>query len=111
MKIGRLKKRKEFLACRAGEARRGKLFLLETLDRGAPGEGPRVGFTVTKKVGNAVVRNRVRRRLREAVRVHAADDMADGHDYVVVGKREVLGAGFAELAAELSRRVRGKGRR
>lgn len=101
----RLKKRREFLAVRAGEKRRGRLFLLEVLDRAAPAQAPGVGFTVTKKVGNAPVRNRVRRRLREAVRLHAAAAMAAGHDYVVVGRREVLGAGFSVLAAELASRV------
>ncbi|MEW9808525.1 ribonuclease P protein component [Mesorhizobium marinum] len=101
----RLRKRAEFLAVRRGEKRRGRLFLLEVLDRGddAP---PRVGFTVTKKVGNAVVRNRVRRRLKEAVRVQAAGDMRRGSDYVIVGREDVLAAPFAELGAELSRRLR-----
>ena len=102
---GRLKKRSEFLAVRRGEKRRGRLFLLEALDR-ADGEPPRFGLTVTKKVGNAVVRNRVRRRLREAMRVHAADDMATGSDYVIVGRREVLDAPFDDLKRELSRRIR-----
>lgn len=78
--------------------------MLEVLDRGdvAP---PRVGYTVTRKVGNAVVRNRVRRRLKEAVRLHAAGDMKAGHDYVIVGREDVLAAPFAQIAAELSRRI------
>lgn len=102
----RLLKRKEFLAVRRGERRRGRLFLVEVLDRGDQAE-PRVGFTVTKKVGNAVVRNRVRRRLKEAVRTHAAGDMATGSDYVIVGREDVLTAPFGQLKAELSRRIRG----
>ena len=76
------------------------------LDRG-DGKAPRVGYTVTKKVGNAVVRNRVRRRLKEAVRVHAAHDMATGNDYVIVGRDDVLSIPFDQLKAELSRRIRG----
>lgn len=103
---GRLLKRAEFLAVRGGEKRRGRLFLVEVLDRGDD-LAPRVGYTVTKKVGNAVVRNRVRRRLREAVRVHAADDMAPGNDYVIVGREDVLATPFGQLKAELSRRLRG----
>jgi len=103
---GRLKKRPEFLAVRRGEKRRGRLFLLEALDRGDDA-APRFGLTVTKKVGNAVVRNRVRRRLKEAARVHAAGDMATGSDYVIVGRREVLSASFDDLKRELSRRIRG----
>lgn len=105
---GRLRKRAEFLAVRAGEKRRGKLFLIETLDRGETETPARLGITVTKKVGNAVIRNRIRRRLREAVRVHAAGDMAAGTDYVIVGRREVLNAPFGELTTELSRRMRGR---
>ncbi len=104
---GRLRKRADFLAVRGGEKRRGRLFLLELRRRGDEGP-PRIGFTVTKKVGNAVVRNRVRRRLREAVRLHAAADIAAGNDYVVVARRDVLAAPFDQIAMELSRRVRGK---
>lgn len=79
---------------------------MEVLDRGDGGVA-RVGFTVTKKVGNAVVRNRIRRRLKEAVRVHAAGDMQPGNDYVIVGREEVLAAPFAAISTELSRRIRG----
>lgn len=104
----RLRKRADFLAVRRGEKRRGRFFLLETLQRADEGP-PRVGFTVTRKVGNAVVRNRIRRRLREAIRVHAADDMRPGNDYVIVGREEVLAAPFAEIGAELSRRLRRAG--
>ena len=102
----RLLKRAEFLAVRRGEKRRGRLFLVEVLDRN-DSLSPRVGYTVTKKVGNAVVRNRIRRRLREAVRTHAADDMAPGNDYVIVGRADVLTIPFGQLKAELSRRLRG----
>ena len=103
---GRLRKRAEYLAVRGGEKRRGRLFLLEVLHRGDD-LPPRFGVTVTKKTGNAVTRNRIRRRLKEAVRVHAADDMAAGSDYVIVGRRDVLDAPFDELKTELSRRMRG----
>lgn len=106
----RLKKRSEFLAVRKGEKRRGRLFLLEVLEREGDGGQPRYGITVTKKVGNAVVRNRVRRRLREAVRVLAADDMQAGTDYVIVGRRDVLGTSFDELGRELATRIRGRGK-
>ena len=103
--VGRLKSRPQFLAVREGEKRRGGLFLLEVLDRREPDGEARVGFTVTKKHGNAVERNRMRRRLKEAVRLHAGFAMQPGHDYVVVARREVLTAPFAELAAELKARV------
>ncbi|HTV67100.1 MAG TPA: ribonuclease P protein component [Rhizobiaceae bacterium] len=102
-----LRKRAEFLAVRQGEKRRGRLFLLEVLDRGDQGL-PRVGLTVTRKTGGAVERNRIRRRLREAIRTHAAGDMKPGNDYVIVARSDVLGAPFGQLKAELSRRIRGK---
>jgi ribonuclease P protein component len=104
----RLRKRAEFLAVRAGEKRRGPFFMLEVLPRKKPDEPPRVGFTVSKKVGNAPVRNRVRRRLKEAVRLHAAGDMAPGDHYVIVGRTDALGAPWGQLVGELKRRVRGR---
>ena len=102
--VGRLKSRPQFLAVRHGEARRGRIFLLEVLDRkdDAP---PRVGFTVTKKHGNAVERNRMRRRLKEAVRLNAAFAMQPGHDYVIVARREVLGIPFDQLSRQLIHRI------
>lgn len=102
---GRLRKRAQYLAVQRGEKRRGPLFLLEVLGRGDDGPA-RYGLTVTKKNGNAAMRNRIRRRLREAVRLSAADDMAAGSDYVIVARREALGAPFAELKAELARRIK-----
>ncbi|AYC99474.1 ribonuclease P protein component [Neorhizobium sp. NCHU2750] len=106
--VGRLKSRPQFLAVRGGEARRGRTFLLEVLDRKQSGEPPRVGFTVTKKHGNAVERNRMRRRLREAVRTGAGFAMQSGHDYVIVARRDVLSIPFSELTEQLVARVEGR---
>lgn len=103
--VGRLKSRPQFLAVREGEKRRGAFFLIEMLDRKLADAEPRVGFTVTKKHGNAVERNRMRRRLKEAVRLHAGFAMQPGHDYVVVARREVLTAPFEKLASELVSRL------
>ena len=106
--VGRLKSRPQFLAVRDGEKRRGSLFLLEMLDRNAPDTEARVGFTVTKKHGNSVERNRMRRRLKEAVRLSAQFAMMPGHDYVVVARREVLAAPFAQLTAQLVDRIQNR---
>lgn len=103
----RLKKRAEFLAVQRGEKRRGKYFLLEVLDRGLH-VPPRMGLTVTRKQGNAVERNRIRRRLREALRTGAATEMECGHDYVIVARHEILNVPFDQLQRELKRRVAGK---
>lgn len=102
---GRLKSRPEFLRVREGERRRGRYFILEVLDRKAPDEAPRAGFTVTKKQGNAAERNRIRRRLKEAVRLSAQFAMQPGHDYVIVAHRDALGAPFDELTNALVTRI------
>ncbi|MDB5523685.1 MAG: ribonuclease protein component [Rhizobium sp.] len=102
---GRLKSRPEFLRVREGERRKGRFFMLEVLDRKAPDEAPRAGFTVTKKQGNAVERNRMRRRMKEAVRLSAQFAMQPGHDYVIVAHREALGAPFDELTNALVTRI------
>jgi ribonuclease P protein component len=105
MNPGRLKSRPEFLRMRQGERRRGPFFILEILDRKAPDEPARTGFTVTKKQGNSVERNRIRRRLREAVRLHGRFAMLPGHDYVIVGHRDALDATFEELTKALVTRI------
>jgi len=76
---------------------------------------PRIGFTVSRKVGNAVERNRVRRRLREVVRLSDADRFRAGNDYVLIGRRAALELSFARLVEDFAgalRRIhapRGKG--
>jgi ribonuclease P protein component len=99
-----LKTRAEFLAVRKGRRLNGPFFLIEALDRG-DGDEPRYGLTVTRKVGNAVERNRIRRRLREAIRTCCGADMATGFDYVIVARRDLLSLPFETLTGELSRRV------
>lgn len=70
----------------------------------APVEGgPRFGFTVTKKLGNAVVRNRIRRRLKAAVGAIAGEHARDGFDYVIVARRPAFDRPFEALVADLAR--------
>ena len=67
-------------------------------------EGPaRLGFTVTKKVGNAVVRNRTRRRLREAARQALRGGAGGGVDLVLIGRDATRGREFALLVDDLRR--------
>jgi len=96
----RLRRRAEFLAVAAGVKAPTSTFVVQVRRRGDEGP-PRVGFTVSKKVGTAVERNRVRRRLKEAVRRSASPYMRLGHDYVIVGRRNALTADFARLSGDL----------
>lgn len=84
---------------------RGPLFLLEMIDRKQPGALPRIGYTVTRKQGNAVERNRMRRRLREAIRLTEGVSFLPGHDYVLVARRDVLDAPFTRIGTALAERV------
>lgn len=94
----RLKKRSEFLRAARGNRAGRSAFSLQAVRSGAP--EPRVGFTVTKKTGNAPQRNRIRRRLREAARA-CAGCFKPQHDYVLIGRREALSQPFGKLVGEL----------
>ena len=71
-------------------------------EEGAPTQGLRVGFTVSKALGGAVQRNRMRRRLREAVRLDGANREL-GADVVINPKRSLLTADFAEIMNEVAK--------
>lgn len=68
---------------------------------GGAGHASRFGFTVTKQVGSAVIRNRVRRRLREAVRSLGPLHARPGYDYVLIGRRGTLKRGFTDILGDL----------
>jgi ribonuclease P protein component len=104
----RLKKRADFVAAAKGRRQHQRCFVLQTRQRKAENqtetvEAPRFGFTVTKKVGNSVVRNRIRRRLREALRLADSSLPKPDHDYVLVARIEALSAPFEELRDDLAR--------
>ena len=110
----RLKRRAEFL--RAASSGRKAAFpglVLQALSRdgAAAGEPARCGFTVTKRVGNSVVRNRARRRLREAARIVLAATPLEGHDIVLIGRAGTLTRKFSHLLDDVERALRRTGAR
>jgi ribonuclease P protein component len=61
----------------------------------------RIGLSVSKKIGSAVVRNRIKRRVREAIRKHLLDNKLS-YDFVVVAKKDSVKAKFTELNNNIS---------
>lgn len=81
-----LKKRRDFLALRSAPKAGTPAFLLAGRPNKAAGDQARVGLTVTKKLGGAVVRNRIRRRLRAAIREVFPGAARSGMDYVLIAR-------------------------
>ncbi len=80
---------------------------MEPDDTGKAGEqSVRVGFTVTKKLGNAVIRNRIRRRLRAAADRIMPAHAKRGYDYVVIGRAQTLSRPFSALVDDLETALR-----
>jgi ribonuclease P protein component len=106
----RLTRRTDFRAAATALRAAVPAFVLQARRRAESGP-VRIGFTVSRQVGNAVERNRVRRRLREIVRLAAQSGLAqgglakagmhDGHDYVLIGRRAALELPFGEMRQEL----------
>ncbi|HEY1931931.1 MAG TPA: ribonuclease P protein component [Acetobacteraceae bacterium] len=103
----RLTRRAEFLRV-AAKGRKAAMpgLVLQALQRNDDAPA-RLGFTVTKKVGNAVIRNRTRRRLKEAARLELQAHPAVGVELVLIGRDGTRARDFAALRADL-RRALGK---
>lgn len=108
--VSRLKNRQDFLRARSGINARSHLFLIESCKRadaddGAGGLTARLGLTVTRRNGNAVVRNRIKRRLSEAARIGLPGVLLAGYDYVIVARSPCLHIAFEELLTGLKTQI------
>ena len=102
--VATLKKRSEFLWVRGGRRWSAAAFVLEARSRQnvAEGEAPaRFGYTVSKKVGGAVLRNRVRRRLRALTAALKPSQVHPGYDYVLIARTAAAERSFIDLKADL----------
>ena len=97
-----LRKRADFLAAARARRQGTAGFLLQARNRGDDGPA-RVGFTCSKKLGNAVARNRAKRRLREVARLGLPGLARPGWDYVLIGRPQVTASrDFADLCSDLA---------
>ena len=104
--IGRLKTRAEFLHVRDGSRFAAPSLVLQARLRGGEAEDrhlARFGFTASKGLGGAVVRNRARRRLKEAVRLTGPSHALEGYDYVLIAREGTVQRRFTALIKDLER--------
>ena len=97
-----LRKRSDFLAANAGRRAATPGFILLIRDRQDGDPAKRIGFTVTKKIGNAVVRNRMKRRFRELAREIVTTSGHSGSDHVMIGRSGGIERQFSELRRDLT---------
>jgi ribonuclease P protein component len=101
-RLDTIKKRADFVAANGGLRATTPGFILLVRDRKDPDPGMRVGFTVTKKIGGSVVRNRMKRRFRALARELVPAKGLAGADHVVIGRAKGIERDFALLRSELA---------
>ena len=98
-----IRKRADFLAANGGRRAHTAGFVLLVNDRGDSDPAMRVGFTVTKKIGGAVVRNRMKRRFRALAREILPANGYSGSDHVMIGRNSGIERAFSDLRRDLTR--------
>ncbi|MGQ0589023.1 MAG: ribonuclease P protein component [Sphingosinicella sp.] len=103
--MGKLTRRADFLAANGGFRAPTPGFVLLVRPRGDDDPAMRLGLTVSKKVGGAVVRNRMKRRFRELARLVLPEAGIAGADHVLIGRQGGIERPFEQLAADLRRAI------
>jgi ribonuclease P protein component len=96
-----LKRRQDFVAAAGAPSQATPGMVVQARNR-QDSEAPRLGFTCTKKIGNAVTRNRSKRRMREAAKLVLGGSAQSGFDYVLIGRMATATRSFADLQKDLT---------
>ncbi len=106
IKLGRLKKRSEFLYVREGQYRAIGGVVIQMRNNPQGGDHIRVGFTATKKIGGAVVRNKAKRRLRACAAELLPQYGQKGHDYVFIARDGTNARQFEDLKDDVKKALK-----
>ena len=105
MSIKTIKKRHDFfLSNKLGKKKYGKYVNIQFLNRNDNIEEVFFGFTITKKIGISVIRNKIRRRLKSIISLLIKNDknyFKNGYNYIFVGKPSITNASFIELKEDI----------
>ncbi|MEP7209226.1 MAG: ribonuclease P protein component [Alphaproteobacteria bacterium] len=101
MPLERLTARREFLYVAVGASERKRCLVVQGRPRPQPRAAAGEGFTATRKVGNSVIRNRARRRMREAVRIYLPRLGLSGVDYVFIARQDTADCPWPRLLDDM----------
>lgn len=102
-KLGRLKTRAEFLYVRNGKSAARHTVVIQSRAAKLRKSGINVGFTATKKIGNAVTRNRAKRRLRACAQEFLPKLGTDGFDYVLIARKDTASATWQQVCKDVEK--------